>query len=144
MPLVVEAMITFPKTVSEKLKLIFSACPPFLYSPGVIPSIFTNRSCSRPVPDNPVSYAASNSVACFSFNIPLACSTLRYCRNFFGLTPAQSLNSFWKWNGLRCTCSAITSSDGWSRKLSLIKWIAVAILSYSVLFMQANVGKERF
>ena len=62
-PLWVEATIIFPNGLSAKLKLISRFLPPFLYSAGVIPSMFTNKSCKRLVPESPVSKAASNKVA---------------------------------------------------------------------------------
>ena len=67
--------------------------PPFLYSPGVMPSMFIKRSCSLAVPERPVSQATSVKLFPAVPNIDFACSTLMYCRNFFGLTPAQSVNN---------------------------------------------------
>src|SRR5690606_16267888 len=92
--------ITLPNGLFEKLYVITRFFPPFLYSAGDIPSMCTNKSCNRLVLDNPVSKVASNKVACSSRNNLLAYSTLVYCKNFFGLVPAHSVNMRCKYAGL--------------------------------------------
>ena len=59
-----------------------------LYSPGVIASRLTNRSCRREPPDRPTSKAAPRTLSS-ARSSDLACSTVSRPRKRFGLTPAQ-------------------------------------------------------
>src|SRR3989337_680391 len=96
---------------------IVRPAPSFFISPGVMAYTLTRRSCRRPEPDNPASYAASSTLDDSRSSLP-AYSAVRNWRNRFGLMPAQRVNRRWKWYSLKPTVLATSLRFGCRRKFS--------------------------